>query len=81
VGSASGDKNATELLTQYDLLSGGLGSSRTGSVEIREPQQDHNEGEKGEPTSEAEADRMVRNECMWRPEISQPILCIPTYCL
>jgi hypothetical protein len=62
VGSASGDKNATELLTQYDLLSGGLGSSRTGSVEIREPQQDHNEGEKGEPTSEAEADRMNKEK-------------------
>ena len=75
MASASGDKNATQLLTQYDLLSGGLGSSRTGSVEIREPQEDHNEEENEGPTSETEADRMVRNECMWRPEITN------CYCL
>ena len=64
--SASGDreKNATQLLTQYDLLSSGLGTSRTdntSSEEVREPQQELGEGDKEGGTSEEELDQMVNS--------------------
>lgn len=62
VASKTGEKNSTQLLTPYSLLSGGLGTS-TRSVEIREPQQEQqqNEEREEERTSETEADQLVSN--------------------
>ena len=57
--STAGEKNATQLLTQYGLLSSDLGSS-TSSVEIREPQQPQSQDQQNVGTSEAEVDQMVR---------------------
>ena len=64
VASAGGEreKNATQLLTPYELLSSGLGSSSTSSVAVREPQQELNEEGKEGTASEAEVDQMV-NSC------------------
>ena len=61
VASTAGEKNPTQLLTQYSLLSSGLGSS-TSAVEIREPQQSQEQQNEGgeEGPSETEVDQMVR---------------------
>lgn len=55
--SKAGEKNPSQLLTQYDLLSSGLGSS-TNSVEIREPQQPQEQPNQ-ERANEAEVEQMV----------------------
>ena len=61
VASKAGEKNPTQLLTQYGLLSSGLGNS-TSAVEIREPQQSQEQQNEGgeEGPSETEVDQMVR---------------------
>ena len=55
VSVTGGKENATQLLTQYGLLSNGLGST-TSSEDDREPQPEQPAGERA---SEAEAEQIV----------------------
>jgi hypothetical protein len=63
VASKAGEKNPTQLLTQYGLLSSGLGNS-TSAVEIREPQQSQEQQNEGgeEGPSETEVDQMNKDK-------------------
>ena len=60
VSETGGKKNATQLLTQYGLLSNGLGST-TSSEDDREPQPQQPAVERA---SEAEAEQIVSQHYM-----------------